>query len=82
MSIWTEPHHADRGSDNSIPRSARVWLVAPLSNAGEPADRPVVRDDLMRTWLPDTDNTGYHTLNGGRHTTWEELHCKFDLVEV
>lgn len=32
-------------------KTARVWLVAGLAHTSEPADRPAVRDDLMRTWF-------------------------------
>lgn len=57
----------------------RVWLVAGLGNAEPPADRPAVRDDLMRTWTP-TDDGRYAT---GRHVeTWESLHARHDLIEV
>lgn len=34
----------------------RVWLVAGLRTAPTPTDRPMVRDDLMRTWEPGSDN--------------------------
>lgn len=60
----------------------RVWLVAGVSATdNEPADLPVVRDDLMRTWEPGADNR-WHTADGRHHATWTELHARFDLVEV
>lgn len=70
----------------------RVWLVAGLStidtnsdvgdgaDAG-PVDRPVVRDDLMRTWEPGEGNE-WHTSDGRHHATWRELRNRYDLVEV
>ena len=59
----------------------RVWLVAGLGAAAEPADHPAVRDDLMRGWVPGPDGR-YHTLDGRHHASWTELHARFDLVEV
>ncbi len=63
----------------------RVWLVAGLSTStggdSAPADRPAVRDDLMRTWEPGADNH-WHTRDGRHHATWTELHTRYDLVEV
>lgn len=64
----------------------RVWLVAGLSTTDTaadtaPADRPVVRDDLMRTWEPGVDGR-WHTADGRHHATWRELHSRYDLVEV
>lgn len=63
----------------------RVWLVAGMSTTDAtgtaPADLPVVRDDLMRTWEPGADNQ-YHTSDGRHHATWTELHARYDLVEV
>jgi len=60
----------------------RVWLVAGLSTTDTtPADRPVVRDHLMRTWEPGSDNQ-WHTADGRHHATWTELHARYDLVEV
>lgn len=61
--------------------AARVWLVAGLVATGTPADMPVVRDDLMREWLPGPDHR-WHTADGRHHATWRELHTRFDLVEV
>ncbi|KLL96468.1 hypothetical protein NJ76_00435 [Rhodococcus sp. IITR03] len=59
----------------------RVWLVAPLCNTAAPTDHPPVRDDLMRTWLPDGDAT-YRSSDGRHRATWAQLHAQFDLVEV
>lgn len=64
----------------------RVWLVAGLSTTDNqtdvaPADRPVVRDDLMRIWEPGPDGR-WHTADGRHHATWGELHSRYDLVEV
>ncbi|NMN93931.1 hypothetical protein [Antrihabitans stalactiti] len=73
MNVPTDSHTASK--------ELRVWLVATLSNAPEPADRPIVRDDMMRTWLP-TDSRGYCSSDGRRTITWAELHARFDLVEV
>lgn len=57
----------------------RVWLVGGLGAPQRPADRPTVRDDLMRTWTP-TDDGRYAT---GRHVeTWDDLRARYDLVEV
>lgn len=61
--------------------TARVWLVAGLGPATAPADMPMVRDDLMREWLPGRDHR-WHTPDGRHHATWQELHTRFDLVEV
>lgn len=72
-------HSASSTPAYTIAAAARVWLVAALSNTREPADRPAVRDDLMRTWLPGGGN-GYR--NGRHAATWAELHSRFDLVEV
>ncbi|QFU90955.1 hypothetical protein [Amycolatopsis sp. YIM 10] len=64
---------------NSRPR---VWLVADLCpGTAVPADRPPVRDDLMRRWCPGTDGQ-YHTADGRHHAQWAELRARFDLVEV
>ncbi|WAM19399.1 hypothetical protein [Rhodococcus sp. JS3073] len=81
MTISNNRHSAGAGSARPIATAARVWLVAALSNTGEPTDRPAVRDDLMRTWLPDR-GTGYRSPNGRRRATWAELHARFDLMEV
>lgn len=60
----------------------RVWLVAGVSTTDiTPADLPVVRDHLMRTWEPGEDNQ-WHTRDGRHHATWTELHTRYDLVEV
>jgi hypothetical protein len=40
-----------------------------------------VRDCWLRTWLPGADG-GYHSADGWHHTTWTELHSRYDLVEV
>lgn len=61
--------------------SRRVWLVASVRDIPEPADRPTVRDDLMRTWRPEGD-CSYRCEYGKRCATWAELHARFDLVEV
>lgn len=78
MNVSTElqsPAVAPRG------RRPRVWLVATLCDAPEPSDRPIVRDDMMRTWLP-RDRRFYCSSDGRRTATWAELHARFDLVEV
>lgn len=62
-------------------RQRRVWLVAGMREDREPADHPVVRDDLMREWESGSDGR-YHTLDGRHHATWAELHARHDLVEV
>ena len=68
-------------STTSTATKPRVWLVAGLGTAPEPADHPTVRDDLMRTW--EADAAGRYSTAGGRHTaTWDELHNRHDLVEV
>lgn len=79
--MTTNPHtlHTTTGRERS--GSGRVWLVAPLCTTAAPTDRPPVRDDLMRTWLPDGDAT-YRSPDGRRKTTWAQLHAQFDLVEV
>ncbi|MEC3976240.1 hypothetical protein [Amycolatopsis sp. H20-H5] len=59
----------------------RVWLVAGLATAEDPADTPVVRDDLMRQWIPGPRGS-YHTADGRHHANWTELRTRFDLVEV
>ncbi|MXP21734.1 hypothetical protein GIY30_10280 [Gordonia sp. HNM0687] len=59
----------------------RVWLVAAVCGSAEPADRPAVRDDLMRMWRPGHDDL-YRTVDGRRCATWAELRERFDLVEV
>ncbi|MGH3438974.1 MAG: hypothetical protein ACRDRN_21220 [Sciscionella sp.] len=58
----------------------RVWLAGEMGGASEPADRPTVRDDLMRTWHP--DGGGWRTVDGLHHASWAELHAWFDLVEL
>jgi hypothetical protein len=83
---------ASRRAEVEIPRPRteaparpRVWLVAGLGPArhspAEPADRPAVRDDLMRTWRHGIDGR-WHTPDGRHHATWTELHARFDLIEV
>lgn len=57
-----------------------MWLAG-LGGRPEPADHPVVRDDLMRQWQPGEDGS-YHTADGRHHATWTDLHVRFDLVEV
>lgn len=59
----------------------RVWLVAGLADADEPADHPAVRDDLLRDWRPGSDGR-WHTRDGRHHATWSQLHARHDLVEV
>lgn len=59
----------------------RVWLVASIGSTPDPADRPIVRDNRMRTWQPDDDGR-YHSADGWHRSTWSELHTRFDLVEV
>lgn len=59
----------------------RVWLAAGLADQGPPADRPVVRDDLMHVWCPGEDGR-WHTADNRHHLDWAELHARFDLVEV
>lgn len=81
MTISKNRHSASATFTHPIATAARVWLVSGLSNTGEPTDRPAVRDDLMRTWLPDR-GSGYRSLDGRRRVTWAELHARFDLVEV
>ena len=77
----TNPLGAMTRSEAHRSRTARVWLVAGLAHTSEPADRPAVRDDLMRTWVPEP-GSGYRTPDGRRRTTWAQLHSRFDLVEV
>lgn len=60
---------------------ARVWLAAMSNTCAEPLDRPAVRDDMMRTWLPESDSR-YRSTDGRRRYTWDELRSRFDLVEV
>ena len=74
--LGTETHSVSPGSTAS-----RVWLVAALAHTCEPTDRPAVRDDLMRTWVPEP-GSGYRTQDGRRRATWAQLHSRFDLVEV
>ncbi|MFD8497534.1 hypothetical protein [Amycolatopsis sp. NPDC059657] len=59
----------------------RVWLVAGLGAAPEPADCPQVRDGLMRCWCHGLDGQ-WHTADGRHHAAWSDLHNRFDLVEV
>ena len=66
---------------NPTTNRPRVWLVAGASRTAVPADHPVVRDDLMRRWVPGSDGP-YHTADGRHHADWTELHARFDLVEV
>ena len=61
--------------------AGRVWLVAALCRTAAPADRPAVRDDLMRTWLP-VAGAAYRSSDGKHQATWAQLHAQFDLVEV
>lgn len=68
--------------DTSQSVGNRVWLVAPLCAVPEPSDRPAIRDDMMRIWLPDSERGGYCTSGGHHHATWQQLHTRFDLVEV
>jgi hypothetical protein len=35
----------------------------------------------MRTWQPGDDGT-YHSADGWHRATWNELHSRYDLVEV
>ncbi|HEV7648431.1 MAG TPA: hypothetical protein VGP26_09740 [Actinophytocola sp.] len=56
----------------------RVWLVG---TTPDPADHPIVRDTRMRTWQPGDDGR-YHSADGWHHATWNELHSRYDLVEV
>ncbi|QYB00870.1 hypothetical protein I1A62_26680 [Rhodococcus sp. USK10] len=77
----TNPLGAMTRSEAHRSRTARVWLVAGLAHTSEPVDRPAVRDDLMRTGVPEP-GSGYRTPDGRRRTTWAQLHSRFDLVEV
>ncbi|MBB3037137.1 hypothetical protein [Hoyosella altamirensis] len=61
--------------------TTRVWLAAPLCRAPEPSDRPVVRDDLMRTWVPAVGAV-YCSADGRHRATWQQLRVQHDLVEV
>ncbi len=63
------------------PTTSRGWLVAALVHTCESADRPTVRNDLMRTWVPEP-GSGYRTHDGRRRATWAQLPARFDLVEV
>jgi hypothetical protein len=68
--------------DHPVPAARpRVWLVASLSAAPDPADHPTVRDNRMVTWRPDPTGR-YHSIDGHHHATWSELHARFDLVEI
>lgn len=64
-----------------LPDQPRVWLVTAVGGGAEPADRPAVRDDLMRMWRPGRDDL-YRTADGRRCATWAELRQRFDLVEI
>ncbi|QZS56653.1 hypothetical protein [Rhodococcus opacus] len=77
----TNPLGADTHSVSPGSPTSRVWLVAALAHTCEPTDRPAVRDDLMRTWVPEP-GSGYRTRDGRRRATWAQLHSRFDLVEV
>ena len=70
--------HDDHPAQSSA--KPRVWLVAGIGSTPDPTDRPIVRDNRMTTWRPAPDGT-YHS-NGWHHTTWSELHARFDLVEI
>ena len=59
----------------------RVWLVAGLDTKPAPVDQPTVRDDLLRVWHPGRDGR-YQTADGRHCATWDELHVRYDLVEV
>jgi hypothetical protein len=59
----------------------RVWLAGGPRGVLAPADRPVVRDDLMRQWFCVADDR-YRTADGRHCATWAELRARFDLVEV
>ncbi|MEV0066667.1 hypothetical protein [Amycolatopsis sp. NPDC050768] len=59
----------------------RVWLAAGLGTSPAPADRPTLRDDLMRQWRAGSDGL-WHTPDGRHHADWTELHTRYDLVEV
>jgi len=61
----------------------RVWLVA--GSAGGPSrpgppEWPVLSDGHRR-WIPDLHGT-YHTTDGRHHANWEQLHQRYDLIEV
>jgi hypothetical protein len=56
----------------------RVWLVG---TTPDPTDLPTVRDTRMRTWQPGEDGT-YRSADGWHRVTWNELHSRYDLVEV
>ncbi|MFD9665377.1 hypothetical protein ACFWAY_27770 [Rhodococcus sp. NPDC059968] len=79
--MTTKPLGVDTHSTSPCSTTSRVWLVAALAHTREPADRPAVRDDLMRTWVPEP-GSGYRTRDGRRRATWAQLHSRFDLVEV
>jgi hypothetical protein len=68
-------------STRNLTGPPRVWLVAGIDGASEPADHPPVRDDLMRPWKYGPDGR-YHTTDGRHHACWTELHARYDLVEV
>lgn len=61
-------------------RCVRVWLAA-ADSGSEPLDRPVVRDQMLRHWLPTADGR-WRSADGRHHATWAELHARFDLIET
>jgi hypothetical protein len=63
---------------NTHENRPRVWLVG---TTPDPTDLPTVRDTRMRTWQPGEDGT-YHSTDGWHRATWNELHSRYDLVEV
>jgi len=67
--------------ETPAPNRPRVWLVGGTGATPDPAVLPAVRDCWLRTWLPDADGR-YHSSDGWHHTTWTELHSRYDLVEV
>lgn len=68
----------------TVPQRPRVWLAAGLGGTTLPpteSDRPQVRDDQGRVWIPGTDGL-WHTADRRHHQTWQQLHARSDLCEV
>ena len=71
----------DADTIDEQPNRPRVWLVGHVGTNPDPVDPPAVRDTCLRTWVPGEDGY-YHSADGRHHSTWDELHARFDLIEV
>lgn len=61
----------------------RLWLYQPpqqLADKHPPSDRPIVRDDQLRTWYPTSGDT-YVDETGHHRESWAWLRAHRDLHE-